>query len=194
MTETHGPPDPPDPAPERWTVALPADWPSAWPHLYGPVRDRALFVLTVMVLTTIGLIVAGDPGAQWWAIALPLLLLIGPASKPARARRALCRAVETGRVRTLPGQLVVAERPTTVWLRPATGDPELPLHIGRVEPAMRRYVDSAAVLVWVRRRGPAAVVLPDRAVVYLVRPPGGLRAAAVEAETSDEVGWTLPTR
>jgi len=187
--------EPLDPSPPAEAVPLPAHWPSPWPHLYRPVRDRAVFVLTVIVLTTVGLIVAGDPAAQWWAIALPLLLLIGPATRPGRARMALHRAIGANRAATLPGRLVVAERATTVWLQPATGDPELPLHVGPAEHALRSYAGSPAVLTWNRRRrGLAALVLPDRAVVYLSRRPSGVRAAAISASVADDAGWTLPTR
>src|SRR2546423_8592386 len=99
------------------TVAeLPAHWPSPWPHLYRPVRDRAVFVVLVMVLTTIGLIALGDPAAQWWAIALPLLLLTGPLSKPARVRMALHRGSGSGRIHTQLGRLAAAQRATTVWV------------------------------------------------------------------------------
>jgi hypothetical protein len=172
------------------TVAeLPAHWPSPWPHLYRPVRDRAVFVVMVMVLTTVGLVGLGDPAAQWWAIALPLLLLIGPVSKPARVRMALHRASGNGRIQTQPGRLAVAERATTVWLA------DVPLAAGPAEPALRGYAGSGALLAWTpRRRAGAAVVLPDRAVVYLSRRPSGAHAAAGTSDVADEAGWTLPTR
>lgn len=174
---------------------LPAHWPSPWSHLYRPVRDRAIFVLMVMVLTAIGLVVAGDPAAQWWAIALPLLLLIGPATRPGRARMALRRAIAAGRARTLSGRLAVGERGNTVWLQPATGDPSLPLAAGPAERALHHYSGSQAMLIWTRRRrGPAALVLPDRAVVYLSRTPGGVRAGAPHIGVVDGTGWTLPVR
>lgn len=168
---------------------LPARWPSPWRHLYRPVRDRAVFVVMVMVLTTIGLFGLGDPAAQWWAIVLPLLLLIGPVSKPARVRTALHRACGSGRIHTMPGRLAVAERARTVWLA------ELPLDAGPAEQALRGYAGSPGLLVWTpRRRRGAAVVLPDRAVVYLSRRPAGARPAAGPADIADEAGWTLPTR
>lgn len=179
-----------DPMPGGPTVAeLPAHWPSPWPHLYRPVRDRAVFVLMVMVLTTIGLIWLGDPAAQWWAIALPLLLLIGPASKPSRVRMALHRASANGRLQTQTGRLGVAEQGTTVWLS------DVPLDAGPAETALRGYAGSDALLVWTpRRRGGTAVVLPDRAVVYLSRRPSAARANGSRADTTDDAGWTLPVR
>jgi hypothetical protein len=178
-----------DPGGPPTVAELPAHWPSPWPHLYRPVRDRVVFVVMVMVLTTVGLIALGDPAAQWWAIVLPLLLLIGPVSKPARVRMALRRASESGRIHTVPGRLAVAERGTTVWLS------DVPLDAGPAERALHGYAGSPALLVWTpRRRGGAAVVLPDRAVVYLSRRPSGARAGSGTADVTDEAGWTLPTR
>jgi hypothetical protein len=181
--------DPGGPAAGKVPAELPAHWPSPWPHLYRPVRDRVVFVVMVVVLTTAGLVGLGDPAAQWWAIALPLLLLIGPVSKPARVRMALHRGGGRGALRTQPGRLAVAERGTTVWLS------DVPLDAGPVGTALRGYAGSPALLVWTpRRRNGAAVVLPDRAVVYLSRRPSGARAAAGTPDVSDEAGWTLPTR
>ena len=179
-----------------WNASeLPAQWPTPWPHLYRPLRDRAVFVLMTMVLTTIGLFIAGDPAAQWWAIALPLLLLIGPATCPLRARAALRRAVENGRARTAAGRLIVGERGEAVWLQTSSGDPDLPLGAGPALPALHARAGSSAVVVWTRRRrAGGAVVLPDLAVVYLSRPPAGARDARVPFEVADEAGWSLPVR
>jgi hypothetical protein len=108
---------------------------------------------------------------------------------------ALRRAIATGGTRTLAGRLAVAERGNRVWLQPANGDPSLALAAGPAERALHNYAGSPALLVWTRRRrGPAALVLPDRAVVYLSRSPGGIRAAAGQVGTTDEAGWTLPVR
>lgn len=67
-------------------------WPSAWPSLWRPVRDRAVFAGATVVLTALGLAWLGDFGLSWWVALLPLLTLVVPATKPWRVRRRFERA------------------------------------------------------------------------------------------------------
>lgn len=73
---------------------LPTHWPSAWPSLWRPVRDRALFVAGTTILVLLGLARFGDLGLSWWVALLPLALMAGPVTRPARVRRAIRQAAE----------------------------------------------------------------------------------------------------
>jgi len=70
----------------------PGRWPSTWPALWGGVRDRAVFVGAIVVLTLAGTALLGDLGVSWWVPFVPLLLMIGPATRPGRVRRRFERA------------------------------------------------------------------------------------------------------
>ncbi|MBA2415111.1 MAG: hypothetical protein H0V64_04320 [Geodermatophilaceae bacterium] len=73
--------------------ALPSGrWPSTWPALWRPVRDRAIFVGVTVVLTLAGTAQFGDLGLSWWVPLLPLVLVLGPVTRPARVRRRFERA------------------------------------------------------------------------------------------------------
>jgi len=61
----------------------------------------------VDLLTLLGLVVAADPGTQWWALFPPLLLLAGPVTRPARIRRRAARAAATGRLAADPDGVVL---------------------------------------------------------------------------------------
>jgi hypothetical protein len=100
---------------------LPERWPSAWPSLRFRLFRRAAFVAVVQVLTAVGLAVVADLATQWWALLPPLLLLAGPATAPARARRRAQRATGTGRLTVDPDGLA--------WPTPAGRGP-----LARVEP------------------------------------------------------------
>jgi hypothetical protein len=78
--------------------SLPERWPPAWPSLRARFLRRLAFVTMVDVLTAIGLLVIGQFGAQWWALAPALLLLTGPVLALARARRRLARAAAAGQL------------------------------------------------------------------------------------------------
>lgn len=165
---------------------IPDRWPSAWPHLWRPARDRMVFVLAVMALTTAGIIALGEPAGEWWVPLVPAVLLIGPVTRPGRARRELRRACRRGRVATAVGRLE-AGPPTrtdsttrllttygTLVRLPATGE------LGR---ALAAHVGEVALLVWAprwwRRRKPAALVLTDLSVCYQSGVPKGMRRVSV---------------
>jgi len=73
-------------------------WPSAWPALWRPVRDRAVFVGATVLLALVGIAFLGDLRLGWWVAFLPLVLLVGPVSRPARVRRRFERAAAQGRL------------------------------------------------------------------------------------------------
>jgi hypothetical protein len=103
------------PADPSAAPAVPASWPSAWPSLRPRLLRRAAFVAAVELLTVVGLVAVADPVAQWWAVLPPLLLLAGPATAPARARRRAQRATAAGRLVIDPDGLV---RPAAAGRRP----------------------------------------------------------------------------
>jgi len=89
--------DPGEPGPNP---VLPAGrWPSAWPDLWRPVRDRAVFALLTVVLTLTGTALFGDLGWSWWLALLPLVLLVGPVLRPGRVRRRFEQAAARNRLR-----------------------------------------------------------------------------------------------
>lgn len=77
---------------EQGPALPPGRWPSTWPALWRPVRDRAVFVGGTVLLTLTGTALLGDLGLSWWVPLIPLLLLIGPVTRPHRVRRAFERA------------------------------------------------------------------------------------------------------
>lgn len=101
-------------------LGLPAHWPSAWPSLWRPIRDRAIFVLLTSALVVLGLARFGDLGLAWWVALLPLSLLVGPLSRPGRARRTIQRAAQrrTLNVRASADELCVTarRRSVTAWV------------------------------------------------------------------------------
>lgn len=167
-------------------VAAPAIWPAAWPHLYGPLRDRAVFVAATMFLTGIGLALLGDPGAQWWAIALPLVLLIPPAIRPLRARSALQVAVNHRDAMALSGRLLPASHGADAWLEPDSGDPTVPLSFRAVRRIGPRYAGEPALLIWRHRH--AALVFSGYDVLYLDHRPRGIRPRRDELDVHDVSG------
>lgn len=74
-------------------------WPSTWPALWRPVRDRALFVGGTVLLTLLAIASLGDLGLSWWFASMPLVLLIGPLTRPGRVRRRFERAAAHDRLR-----------------------------------------------------------------------------------------------
>lgn len=88
---------------------LPDRWPSAWPSLWPGVRDSVAVVALTMVLTLVGVFRFGDPALSWWVALLPLLLLIGPLTRPARVRRTIRRATEQRTLR-------VRQSGDTLWI------------------------------------------------------------------------------
>jgi hypothetical protein len=93
--------EPPNAGPPPGRVTLPQHWPSAWSAagsaLWPLVINRAVFAGATCLLTGVGLWRLGDPGAQWWVIALPLLLLIGPLLRVGRTPAVIGREVRAGR-------------------------------------------------------------------------------------------------
>lgn len=102
-------------------VQLPQRWPSAWPSLWPGVRDRTVFVAVTVSLTVLGLARFGDLGLAWWVALLPLVLLIGPLTRPSRARRAIQRAARqrTLNVRESGNELLVSVPRRSVTARVA---------------------------------------------------------------------------
>ncbi len=60
--------------------------PDAWSSRWRPVAKRAAFVAAVDALTLLGLVLVGDPLTQWWALLVPLVLLVGPVFRLVRSR------------------------------------------------------------------------------------------------------------
>lgn len=179
-------PDPPtEPPADSATVLLPDRWPSAWPHRYPPVANRAVFVVATMVLTYIGLMVMGEPAKQWWAIVLPVVLMVGPVFRLARTPDVLGRAVRSGRVRSLQvrvldGRRAVSRDGTAVGLFP-----------GSVSARVAARAGEPALLLWTRGARPrAALVFADAGLVYLARQPTGGRSDGLLPQYGD-AGWTL---
>lgn len=139
-----------------------ARWPAAWPHRYPAFLDRAGFVAAAMALTGVGLVLLGDPGASWWAIALPLLLLIGPAMRIARTPSALAAAS-----RRTPVRLAEVRAGRVRLLRQGGGT--LHAAAGPAGEALAEHVGEPALLV--RRGRRAALVLTDGTVAYLAGRP-----------------------
>ncbi|HVX43933.1 MAG TPA: hypothetical protein VHC49_08595 [Mycobacteriales bacterium] len=167
-------------------IAAPASWPAAWSHLYGPIRDRAIFVALTMFLTGIGLALLGDPGAQWWAIALPLVLLIPSVLRPLRARSALQTAVGHRDASALSGRLLAASHGADGWLEPDSGDPTVPLSFRAARRTGARYAGEPVLLVWRHRH--AALVFDGYDVLYLDHRPRGIRARRDELDVHDVPG------
>ncbi|MGI8870442.1 MAG: hypothetical protein ACR2F6_16730 [Mycobacteriales bacterium] len=75
---------------------LPLRWPSAFAPAGRALRplivNRAIVAVAGCLLTLAGLIWLGDPAKQWWAIVVPLLLLIDPIVRVARVRVRVRRA------------------------------------------------------------------------------------------------------
>ncbi len=154
--------------PDPDQVQLPERWPSAWPTLYPVVRDRALFVALVALLTGVGLAFAADPVAQWWAIALPALLLVGPVWRVARTPARVGRAVRTGRARMTPGRLIAGRSRSGLVFSTPHGTGAVPA--GPVARALSGQVGVRVVLVGLRGlQAGGAVVDEDGTVAYLRR-------------------------
>jgi hypothetical protein len=135
---------------------IPPRWPSGWGSLWPVLASRAVFVAMVALATAIGLMVAGDPGGQWWLPFVPLVLLLGPVVRIASVRSRWERAAVTGRLRTEAGQLRPAG-PHAVF-EPEERDPVwLP----------GRYAGGPATLV--RYHRDRAVVLDGGLVRYVPR-------------------------
>ena len=84
--------------PARPDLGLPEHWPSAWPSLRGQVALGAVLPVLAAVLTLAGEIWLGIADIAWWLPLLPLILLIGPLTRPARIRRLVDTADRRGRL------------------------------------------------------------------------------------------------
>ncbi|HEX5496613.1 MAG TPA: hypothetical protein VFX70_18790 [Mycobacteriales bacterium] len=162
---------------------------------------RAVFVLAVAVLTALGIVATGDPGAQWWIPLLPAVLLLGRVRRPGRLRGGLQRAAGRGRLAVMPGRVhpgPVTSRGQTVRLVTPTGDAVgVTAFPGVAETLARWHVGQPASLVWIPRplgRGPAALVLTDSLVAYLERLPRGARSVAVPVRLGTAESTLVPAR
>ena len=140
-------------------IVLPDRWPSGWPSLWPVLASRAVFVAMVGGLTAIGLLVAGDPGGQWWLPFVPAVLLAGPVATISLVRSRWERAAARGRIGAVPGRLRPAG-PRAVF-EPDSGPQRDPVWL----PA--RY--AAGPALYVRHRRDAAVVLAGGTVQYVPR-------------------------
>lgn len=75
--------------------ALPTIWPSAWPSMRREVLVRSTLPLVAAVVVLIVLMLSQVIATSWWFTAIPLLLLIGPLSLPARVRAVVQTADRT---------------------------------------------------------------------------------------------------
>jgi hypothetical protein len=140
-------------------IVLPARWPSAWPSLWPVLASRAVFVAMVSGLTLVALLVAGDPGGDWWLPLLPFVLLLGPVASIASVRSRWERAAARSRLGAVPGRLLPAG-PRAVF-EPDSGPQRDPVWL----PA--RYAGGPALLL--RHRRDTAVVLAGGTVRYVPR-------------------------
>lgn len=182
-------------------IRVPAQWPSAWAHLWQPARDRAVFVGLVVLLTVIGVVFTGDLVKEWWVPLVPLVLLTGPVSRPGRVRRTLQRAATRGRLRTTTGRLhpgpVTSRGPTVRLVTPSGHAVALPASRSLSYTLAGRYVSSSALLVWAPTLTvsgpPAALVLDGIVVAYLQRVPRGARGVRTPLQlTTDRATVMCP--
>lgn len=183
------------------SVAIPVRWPSAWPYLSHLVYRRARFVLAVVLLTAAGIVLTGEPGAQWWVPLLPVVLLVGPVRRPGRLRRAFERAARRGDLAAMPGRLhpgPVNSRGQTVRLVTPTGDAvAVPVRPGVAEALAVRHVGEPVLLVWARRpprRSCAALLLRGCLVAYLERVPRHARPTGVSVRLVHTEHTLIPVR
>lgn len=174
-------------------AVVPRRWPSAWPYLWPAVRRRAVFVLAAAVLTAAGIVVTGDPAAQWWIPLLPVVLLAGPARRPGRVRRMMERAAARGGLAVMPGRVhpgPVTSRGQTVRLVTASGAAVgVPAFPGVAETLAGQHVGESVLLVWAPRRfrrAPGALVVGAALVSYLERVPRGARAVRTPMRLGEE--------
>ena len=121
---------------DEQSPAIPSGrWPSTWPALLRPVRDRVVFVGATVLLTLAGTALLGDLDLSWWVPLLPLLLLIGPATRPFRVRRRFERAAERN-------ELIVQQRGPSWRLQPAEGRGGVVALVS--EDGVLSYVDARA--------------------------------------------------
>jgi hypothetical protein len=140
-------------------IVVPARWPAGWSSLWPVLASRAVFVAMVGVLTAIALLIAGDPGGQWWLPFVPAVLLLGPAANIWFVRSRWQRAAARGRFGAVPGRM----RPTgpRAVFEPDSGQQRDPVWL----PA--RYAVGPALLL--RHRRDVAVVLVGGTVRYVPR-------------------------
>lgn len=157
-----------------------------------------------MAFTAVGLLVAGDARTQWWLWLLPAVLVLGPACRPGRVRRALQRSARRGRLRCLVGSILPESRPGTgprfvpvaVAGPPSAGLQSagpagghlgaFPLPVGRAATILAsKYGGQPALLVWDERAAVAAVVLADLGVGYLEAAPARLVAGTAPPLSHD---------
>lgn len=78
--------------------ALPATWPSAWPSLGRNVALGAVLPIVAAIVVLVILLLTKSLSTAWWVALLPLLLLAWPLSLPARARKVMQDAGDSGRL------------------------------------------------------------------------------------------------
>lgn len=92
--------------------ALPATWPSAWPSLAKNVALGAVAPVAAAVVVLVILLVTKSLSTAWWVVLLPLLLLLWPLSLPARVRKVMQDATDTGRLEVVNATLgILAHAP-----------------------------------------------------------------------------------
>ncbi len=89
---------------------LPTRWPSAWSSLRGRVAVSATFPIVACVVSVVIMVLTGVFVHVWWICALPLLLLIGPLTLPARTRAAVQSAYDKHELRVATAQVGVVVR------------------------------------------------------------------------------------
>lgn len=180
---------------------IPRRWPSAWPYLSHGVYKRAAFVAVTAVLTAVGIAATGDLTVQWWIPLLPAVLLVGPVLRPVRLRRRLERAAAGRNLAVMPGRVhpgPVTSQGQTVRLVTAAGDAVgVPAFRGVAEALAVRHVGESVLLVWVPRlvgRAPAALILGDSLVTYLVHLPRGARSVTIPVRLGESEPALVPPR
>lgn len=91
-------------------AALPTHWPSAWSSLRGRVVVAAVFPVVACVVAVVVMLFTAVLVHVWWIAALPLLLLIGPLTLPARTRAAMQSAYDEHELQVTTAQVGLVVR------------------------------------------------------------------------------------
>ncbi|PRZ41982.1 hypothetical protein CLV47_107110 [Antricoccus suffuscus] len=89
---------------------LPTHWPSAWSSLRGRIAVSAVFPVVTCAVAVVIMVFTGVLVEVWWIAALPLLLLIGPLTLPARTRAAMQSAYEKHELQVTTAQVGLVVR------------------------------------------------------------------------------------
>lgn len=92
--------------------ALPSPWPSAWPSLAKNVALGAVLPIVAAVVVLVILLLTKSLSTAWWVLLLPMLLLLWPLSLPARVRKVMQDAADSGRLEVVNATLgILAHAP-----------------------------------------------------------------------------------